>query len=215
MILLVTVLALSIPGQSAQSIECANSLDRRTEFHSTADGLKIALQVRAADDHSKESYLCMTDYSLVITRPDGTSTERELESIDDAWGRSSKFWIDGFASQGRWLIATIAEGGGENPTLQIVVYSLQSDKADIFQVPRQFITQLSSSCQESLRAIGITRLVDPVIGFRKGACDHPARAWRLRQGPLVNGVQKPSLPILLPDDPVIEPVEPGDAPPAP
>ncbi len=111
MILPMFLIALSMPGQTSQSIACSNFLDQITGVHSNTGGLRIALRVHAADDHNKESHLCQTDYSIVIAQGNGISTKRDLESIDDSWGRSVKFWIDGFALQGRRLIATIVEQG--------------------------------------------------------------------------------------------------------
>jgi hypothetical protein len=209
MILPILLFSLSLSGQSTQSIECSNFLDRRTEFHSNTDGLRIALQVHAADDHIKETHLCETDYSFLITRPDGTSTARELESIDDSWSRSIKFWIDGFASQGNRIIATIVERG-QHSTFQVVVYDLKSERAaDIYEIPRKFIEQSSSLCQESLKVIGITRLGDPIIAFRNGPHGCPTGAWKVKQGPVVDGEQKPSRPVSLPEHSATEPIERG------
>jgi hypothetical protein len=109
MILPTLFLTLGIAGET-QSIDCTNFLDRRTESRSNSDGLRIALQVHAADDHIKETHLCETDYSLVVTLPDGSSKELGVESIDDSWGRPVEFWIDGFALRGSRFIATIVEG---------------------------------------------------------------------------------------------------------
>jgi hypothetical protein len=64
----------SFSGQSAQSIECANAVYAQTEARSNEAGLKVALQMHAHDDHSKESHLCMTEYAFLLVRPDGSST---------------------------------------------------------------------------------------------------------------------------------------------
>jgi len=203
------LLAFSLtPAQTVQRFDCVNFLDRTIEIHSNAEGLRIALRVHAADDHIKATHLCQTDYSFVVTRPDGTTSERKLESIDDSWGRSVKFWIDGFALKGRRVIATIVEQG-KYPIFQIVVYCPESDKVRLYDIPRAFMKQISSSCQESLRAIGMTRLGNPVVGFRNSACSPSTAAWKLEQGPLVNGVQTPSRPIRLTDRSVIEPIVAG------
>lgn len=199
MFLPILLLALPVSGQSKQLIDspCTNSLDVRTEFRSNTDGVGIALQVHAEDDHGKETHLCMTDYSFVIARPDGASTEHSLESTDGSWGRPIKFWIDGFTTQDR-LLATIIEQDRRHPSFQIVVYNVRTGKANIFEVPRRFFGTIPSSCGESLRALGTTLVGDPVIGFYpSSACDEPPRAWKLKQGPLTNGVRKPSIPIRL------------------
>lgn len=209
MILPALLLAFSMAGQTPQSIECANFIDRDTESHSIAGGPRIALRVHAADDHNKESHLCQTDYSLVITRSDGTSTEQKIESIDDSWGRPIQFWMDGFALRGRRVIASIMERG-EYPTFQVVVYSLESGKIETFEIPWPFIKQIPSSCRKAFRVVGTTRSGAPVVGFKIGTCDQSRVTWKLRQGPLIKGVQKPSIPIRLQDPSVIEPLEPEE-----
>ena len=203
------LLAFSMPGQTVQMVECSNLLDRRTEFHSSHGGVGIAFQVHAEDDHLKESHLCQMDYSLAIKRGDGASKEEYIESIDDSWDRPVQFWIDGFAMHGRRLIATIVEQG-EHPVFQVVVYSLQSKEVNILVIPRSFLEQVSSSCRGGLRTIGMTQQGDPVVGYRDGACDGSTAAWKLRHGPLANGMQTPSIPIRLTDRSVIEPIEPGE-----
>lgn len=197
-------------GQAPQSTECSNILDRRTAFRSNADGLRVALRVHAEDDHSKESHLCQTAYFVMVTRRDGASTEQPLESIDDSWGRSVKFWIDGFALQGRRMMATIVEQG-EHPIFDIVVYSLPSDKTEIFSIPRHFIEQIPPTCRASLAAIGMTRRGSPVVGFSNGACHRSTAAWSLRPGHMVGGKQMPSRPSRLFDRSAIESLDIGES----
>jgi len=189
------LLASSLLGQTVQSLECANLLDRSTDLH-TDDDLWVSLRVHSADDHIKDSHLCQTDYVLVITRAGGSPIERKVESIDDSWGRSVRFWIDGITPQSQRLIATIVERG-EHPTFQIILDDLGSENVNILDVPWSFIEQFPVQCQAALKGIGMTRRGNVVIGFRTGGCVASRGARELKQGPNIKGVQKPAHPTLL------------------
>jgi hypothetical protein len=62
--------------------------------------------MHAEDDHAKNYHMCVSKYSFTITRADGTSGRQAITSVDDSYGRTIKFWIDGFADTGQPVIAT-------------------------------------------------------------------------------------------------------------
>ena len=203
-------LVMAVLSLSGQSIECASAVFAHTEALSNKAGLKVVLQVHADDDHSKESHLCMTEYAFLLVRPDGSSKERKFDMIDDAWGRSIKFWVDGFARQGQRVIATIVEGG-DPPIFETVVYNLQTGTVQDFYAPPRFLTTLQPSCRESLRAIGMTREGHPVIGTKATECDGVADAWELKPSPPVHDIQNSKYPVRLTDRSRIELLETGSS----
>jgi hypothetical protein len=217
MILPLLIVSLALPGQSIQSFECGNVVTRTSDFASNAAGLKVALKVHTEDDHAKNSHECMSEYTLMIMRPDGTSSENQMYSVIDQWGRPIKFWIDGFASKGRELIATTIEG----QSLQLLVYSLnEQDKApEVYGLPKAFLQMLSSACRESLRTVGMTQDGEPVIAGNDAACRGNRKLRKLKQGhpiPARNlaaeGVSVHARAVPLNDHAIFEPLEPKRPP---
>src|SRR5579859_4081419 len=109
MILPILIAAFALSGQSAQLMQCGNLVTRTSDTWFDSRGRRSTLTVHTEDDHSKNSHQCMSQYTLKIVRPDGTSTDNQMYSVIDDWGRPIKFWIDGIASDRR-LIATSIEG---------------------------------------------------------------------------------------------------------
>lgn len=201
-------LALALTGASAQSLQCSSSVSLHTDFLAAAAGLKVAFQLHTSDDYSKETHLCMSDYSFLVLRPDGRKTEQKLESIDDTWGRSIRFGIDGFAGQGWQVIARIIEAG-EHPTFQVVVYDLRTERDQELELPQEFLNTIARPCPDSLQVIGTTRIGEPVIAIERESCHRTAKAWKLTQGSLIRGVQKPARLTPLSDISAIERLSPG------
>lgn len=98
----------------------------------------------------------MSDYSLVVMRPDGARTEQAAESIDDAWGRSIQFELSGLARSGSKVIGKIVEGGN-HPVFRVVVFDLHTGTDQELEVPQDFLRAMAARCRESLRVIGTTR----------------------------------------------------------
>jgi hypothetical protein len=217
MILPILMVALAVTGQSAQSFECGNIVTRTSEFLSNSVGLRVALKVHTEDDHSKNSHQCESDYTLMIVRPDGTSTENQMYSAIDNWGRPIKFWVDGFASRGHKVIATTIEGG----SWQLLVYDLNGlDHApEVYELSKGFLRALSPSCRDSLRAVGVTQEGDPVIGGDDVACSETRRSWKVTHGRRISagnlgadGVSMHDRAIPLRDHAVFETLEPRHVP---
>jgi len=148
----ILTVALAVTGQSVQSFKCGNIVTRTSDFWSNAAGVRVALKVHTEDDHSKNSHQCESDYTLMIVRPDGTSTENQMYSVIDNWGRPIRFWIDGFAAKGHKLIATTVEDG----SWQLLVYDLNGPDPgpEVYGLSKKFLDALSHSCRDSLRAVG-------------------------------------------------------------
>lgn len=178
MILPTLIAAFALAGQSAQSLECGNLVTRSDSW--LIPGWKATLTVHTEDDHAKNSHQCMSKYTLKIVRPDGTSTDSQMYSVIDHWGRLIRFWIDGISPSEHKLIATTIEG----EMWQLLVYDLNApDHAPkIYSLSKDFLPKLSSSCRESLGVVGLTQVGDPVIVGNDLACNEIPRRWKVKQG---------------------------------
>lgn len=217
MILPILMVALAVTGQSVQSLECGNIVTRTSDLWSNSAGLRVALKVHTEDDHAKNSHECESDYTLVIVRPDGTSTESQRYSVIDNWGRPIEFWIDGFASKGHKLIATTIEGG----SWQLLVYDLNEPDhgPEVYELSKEFLQALSPSCRDSLRATGVTQEGDPVIKGNDVECSETRRLWKVKHGRRIpagnlgaGGVSMHDRATPLGDHGVFEPLEPRHVP---
>lgn len=203
-------------GQSTQSFECGNIVTRTSDLLSNSAGLRVALKVHTEDDHAQNSHQCESDYTLMVVHPDGTSSENQMYSVIDDWGRPIKFWIDGFVSRGQKVIATAIEGG----SWQLLVYDLNElDHApEVYELGKEFLRSLSPSCRDSLRAVGVSQEGDPVIAADDVACSGTRRSWKVTHGriPAGNlgegGVSAHDRAIPLRDHAVIDPLEPKHVP---
>jgi hypothetical protein len=216
MILPLLLVSLAVAGQSARSLECGNIVTSTSDFRVSPAGLRVALKVHTEDDHSKNSHDCMSEYTLMIVRQDGTSTENQMYSEDDEWGRTIKFWLDGFASKGQELVATTREG----KSWELLVFDLNrpDHSPAIFDLPDKFLYTLSPSCRESLRTVGMTSEGEPVIGVDTAVCGKTRRLWKVKQGRLIpanslstGGELMQARPIRLGDHAVFERLDPGTA----
>jgi hypothetical protein len=197
-------------GHAGLSIECGNLIDESTDFRSNGRGFSIALRVHAADDHMRDNHLCQTDYSLVVRRGDRAAIEVRLESIDDSWGRLATFGIDGFALQGGRAIATVVERG-DHPVFQVISVEIETEKVEIFEIPRSFVAQIPPACRESFGVVGTIATGEPAVGYRGGGCGGSAEAWKLQQGLLRGGVQGPARLVRI-DHSFVERLEGGEEP---
>jgi hypothetical protein len=181
MILPIMIVALATTGQALQQFECGNIVTKTSEFWSNSAGLRVALRVHTEDDHAKNSHQCESSYTLVIVCPDGTSTENQMYSVIDEWGRPIEFWIDGFASKGHKLIATSIEG----ESWQTLVFDLKEPELapEVYLLSKQFLKALSLPCRKSLRTVGITQEGDPVIAGSHSSCGQGHSLWKVKHGP--------------------------------
>lgn len=212
MILPILVAALAVTGQSTQSFECGNIVTRTSESLSNSAGLRVALKVNTQDDHAKNSHQCESDYTLIVVHPDGTSSENQMYSVIDNWGRPIRFWIDGFAFGGHKVVATAIDGGN----WQLLVYDLNelNHAPEVYELAKEFLRALSPSCRDSLRAVGVTQEGDPVIAVDDVTCSPTRRSWKVTHGhipagsPGKGGVSTHDRAILLHDHAAFEPLEP-------
>jgi hypothetical protein len=85
--------------------------DAQTAPLRSSAGFTATLKMHSEDDHSKDSHLCAADYTLDISRPDGSITPPfNFYGSDDDWGRPIAFRIDGFSRDGHHVFVLILEG---------------------------------------------------------------------------------------------------------
>ena len=175
------IVAFALAGQSAQTLECGNLITKTSETWPDWAGGKVSLTVHTEDDHAKDSHQCMSQYTLRIVSPDGTSTDSQVYSVIDDWGRPIKFWISGVSPVVHRLIATIIEGESR----QLLVYDLNApnNSPDVYVLSKVFLPKLSSSCRESLGVVGLTQSGKPVIAGNDLACTREAhKRWKVEHG---------------------------------
>lgn len=174
------IAAFALTGQSAVKLECGNLITKTSETWPDWAGGKVSLTVHTEDDHAKDSHQCMSQYTLRIGRPDGTSTDSQVYSVIDDWGRPIRFWISGISPVVHRLIATIIEGD----SWQLLVYDLSApnNSPDVYVLSKGFLPKLSSSCRESLGVVGLTKSGHPVIAGNDLACASDAhKRWKVKQ----------------------------------
>ena len=174
------IAAFALAGQSAQTLECGNLITKTSETWPDWAGGKVSLTVHTEDDRAKDSHQCMSQYTLRIVRPDGTSTDSQVYSVIDDWGRPIKFWISGVSPVVHRLIATIIEG----ESWQLLVYDLNAPHSSpaVYVFSKGFLPKLSSSCRQSLGVVGLTQSGNPVIAGNDAACTGEAhKRWKVKQ----------------------------------
>ena len=147
-------------------------------LRSTA-GFTVVLKMRSDDDHSLNSPLCMANYSLEITRPDGSSKHFKLLASDDEWDRPLKFRVEGFSNDGSHALILLVEGNHPQ--------SLQANDFDINSghtvksvlLDSLFSSRLSRDCAATLHIIGTSPEGYIVLGTEaKDGCTRVER-WQL------------------------------------
>jgi hypothetical protein len=180
-LLVVMLLFMQAHGQSPPAgLTCGVRDAQTAALHSSA-GFTAVLKMHSEDDHGKNTHLCETDYSLQITRPDGSADpEFDLQSSDDDWNRPIVFRVEGFSRDGRHVFVFISEG--EYPGwVQAMDYDMSSGarSKDVF-LDRHFTRNLGSACVGTLYIVGISPEDLMVLGSRaKDGCAR-AELWQLK-----------------------------------
>ena len=176
--------ALCLGRQAIQSAECGNLVDAQTDARRSKQGTTVVLKMHAEDDHTKDSHMCMSNYSFAVTRPDGSSIRQLITSVDNSYGRALKFWIDGFANAGQRVIATIVD-----PTYTIIDYDLRTGKILELDIAPSFLNSVDNACRDTVRVSGVSRGGYVVVSTGGPGCG-PVKRWRVEPGLLVGGIQQ-------------------------
>src|ERR1035441_2575997 len=209
-------LALLLHPVPQQAVVCENILDAQTEPLRSTSGFTVVLRMHSEDDHGKNTHLCESVHSFSGTGPDGKAIKPEspmgFDSIDDAWGRSIVFGVEGFTSDGNHVVAIISEGG-DYPVFEIIVYDLRTNEsAKISDLPHSFIRQLGAACAATLHVSGTVSNDSVVLTTAATGKCTITRSWRVKPGAVINGLQRPSTPKLLPDGAAIVSLDFGTVP---
>jgi hypothetical protein len=119
-----------------------------------SSGIEAILRVETADDHGKNTHLCESDYTVVITRAGKTTTDQHSSS-DGEWNRLISFRLAGF-SQDQTILFGIFYESDEFPTVQIFAYHVNTQVTDTAELNHIFPRAFSNSCLVSLSVIGTT-----------------------------------------------------------
>ena len=134
-------------------------------------GFTVVLKMQSDDDHGKNSHQCAAEYSLEITRPDGTASAFKFFSSDDEWDRPLAFRVEGFSPDGKHVFVFISEG---SYPADIIVgeYDISSSpppggwlhevKGVMLDAP--FTRRLSRDCAATLHIMGTTPEGHIVLG---------------------------------------------------
>ena len=121
----------------------------------------------------------MANYSLEITRPDGSSEHFKLLASDDEWGRPLKFRVEGFSNDGSHALILLVEGNYPQ-SLQANDFDINSGhtvKSVLLDSP--FSSRLSRDCAATLHIIGTSPEGYIVLGTEaKDGCTRVER-WQL------------------------------------
>jgi hypothetical protein len=121
----------------------------------------------------------MAEYSLEITRPDGSSKHFKFLAWDDEWDRPLKFRVEGFSNDGSHVLILLIEGNYPQ-SLQAGDFDLNSGhtvKSVLLDSP--FTSRLSRECSATLHIIGTSPEGYIVLGTEaKDGCTRVER-WQL------------------------------------
>jgi hypothetical protein len=177
-------------------------------------GFTATLKMHSEDDHSKNSHRCEADYSLQISRPDGSANPPfDFLVGDDDWDRPLAFRIDGFSRDGHHVFVVILDGAYPG-SIYTMDYDMSSGSISReVSLDRHFTRRLSRACAATLHIAGISTKGLMVLGSSaKDGCPR-AELWQLLpnkyKGSLTGGLVLPEYPEQLSSGTRIATLDPG------
>jgi hypothetical protein len=165
-------------GAPTGVITCGVGHGGQTAPLRSAAGFTVVLKMQSDDDHSKNSHLCMAEYTLKVTCPDGSSKSFQILDSDDEWGRPLTFRVEGFSIDG-YVVMLLREGNYPQ-SLQAIEFDMSSGhsvKSAMLGPP--FTRRLSRDCAETLHIVGNSPEGHIVLGTKeKDGCIRVER-WQL------------------------------------
>jgi hypothetical protein len=190
--------------------------DAQTAPLRSSAGFTAMLKMHSEDDHSKNSHLCEADYSLQISRPDGSANPpSDLISGDDDWDRPIAFRIDGFYRDGHHVFVVVLDGAYPG-SVYAMDYDMSSGSISReVSLDRHFTRHLSRACAATLHITGISPAGLMVLGSSaKDGCPR-AELWQLSpskyKGSLTGGLVLPEYPEQLSSGTKIATLDTGSA----
>ena len=177
-------------------------------------GFTAMLKMHSEDDHGKNTHLCEADYSMQISRPDGSANPPfNVMGDDDDWDRPLVFRIDGFSRDGHDVFVFILAGAYPG-SIYTMDYDMSSgSRSREVSLDQHFTRRLSRACAATLHIAGISPKGLMVLGSSaKDGCPR-AELWQLRpnkyKGSLTGGLVLPEYPEQLSSDTGIATLDPG------
>jgi hypothetical protein len=188
--------------------------DAQTAPLRSSAGFTAMLKMHSEDDHSQNSHLCEADYSLQISRPDGSANlPFDVLGDDDDWDRPIAFRIDGFSRDGHHVFVVILDGAYPG-SIYTMDYDMSSgSRSREVSLDRHFTRRLSLACAATLHIAGISPKGLMVLGSSaKDGCPR-GELWQLRpnkyKGSLTGGLVLPEYPEQLSSGTGIATLDPG------
>lgn len=167
-------------------LTCGVGVNGQTAAVRSSAGFTVVLTMSGDDDHSRNSHQCEAEFSLNITRPDGTSLAFKFFSSDDRWDRPLAFRVEGFSPDGKHVFIFISEDSYP-ADITVGQYDITASpppggwlnevKGAMLAAP--FTRRLSRNCAATLHIIGTTPVGYIVLGTEaKDGCASVER-WQL------------------------------------
>ena len=189
--------------------------DAQTASLRSPAGFVVVLKLHSEDDHMKDTHLCFAEYSLETTIP-GETTARtgsgmgNVMNSDGDWSRPITFHIDGFSADGNLAYIFLLEGG-KDEAIDAIEYDLRSGQSRDVSINQSLLRTIPLACADTLHIFGISRSGQMVIATSPEKGCLKTKFWELayRQKKTKNGGILPQIPLRLPSDAGVTPLDPG------
>ena len=118
-------------------------------------GVAAVLKVSSADDHSKNTHLCMAEYQLLITpAAAGAPSFVDILSSDGDYSRKIGLRLDGFSPDGKHVFGLLTEGG-KTPLTMLFDYDTAGGGVQLTDLIKLFAHSSARKCSSAIDVIGI------------------------------------------------------------
>lgn len=118
-------------------------------------GVAAVFKVSSADDHSKNTHLCMAEYELLITAAAaGAPSVVDILSSDGDYNRKIALRLDGFSLDGKHVFGVLTEGG-EPPLTMLFDYDTAGGRVKLTDLNKVFAHSSARKCSSTIDVIGI------------------------------------------------------------
>jgi hypothetical protein len=138
------------------AMECSNNSAAQTQPVKGPAGASAILKIAAADDHGKNTHLCLAEYTLLLVPATAAvPVSVQIASSDAAWGRPLAARLEGFSRDGRRVYG-IASEQGEFPLATLFEYDLPAAQMTRIDLKKALKALAGARCGASLSVAGIT-----------------------------------------------------------
>lgn len=150
------VLAGWLVAAQQASMSCANvvTAHAQTEPVRGPKGTSALVKISSADDHAKDTHLCMAEYQIVVSRMSANQPQSAaLMDSDGDWGRDLKVELNGFSQDGKEILGLLSEDGAY-PVQQVFKYNTGDGTVQITDLRAQLARVLPKKCRPSAQVVG-------------------------------------------------------------